>query len=101
MAPVAAPGDDDNIVPARASDSNPQEMTMNRPSLVQVALTGTLGLSLATLPVRIVDPVAGLVRVNDACGQATECFHNFNYICSTFHEDWKDYKCSQGCTKEE
>jgi len=57
----------------------------------------TLGLSMLALPLRITDPRDGLIRVNEACGQATECYISNNYICSTYHSDYKDYKCSQGC----
>jgi hypothetical protein len=48
-------------------------------------------------PVRFVDPREGLVRVNEACGQATECETANFKICSAHHQDWKDFKCSKGC----
>lgn len=43
---------------------------------------------------------SGLVTVNKACGQATECFKQDNYICSTHHDDYMDYACTAGCSKE-
>lgn len=39
----------------------------------------------------------GIVRLNQACGQATECVKQYNYICSTHNSDYEDYACSQGC----
>lgn len=40
------------------------------------------------------------IRLNDACGQATECQSATTYICSTYHNDYKDYRCSKGCDTE-
>jgi hypothetical protein len=40
-----------------------------------------------------------LVRLSGACAQATECITQLNRICSTFHNDYKDYACSKGCPK--
>jgi hypothetical protein len=37
------------------------------------------------------------ITANDACGQATECLFATQYICSTYHQDYKDYKCTKGC----
>lgn len=38
-----------------------------------------------------------VVRVNDACGQATECTRSSNKICSTHNGDYEGYACSKGC----
>lgn len=42
-----------------------------------------------------------LLRLNTACGQATECVYQRQYICSTFNQDWQDYKCSANCGADE
>lgn len=39
----------------------------------------------------------GVFRLQEACGQATECAAASNYICSTTHGDYKEYRCSKGC----
>lgn len=39
----------------------------------------------------------GVFRLQEACGQASECAANSNYICSTTHSDYKEYRCSKGC----
>lgn len=36
-------------------------------------------------------------RLQEACGQATECAASSNYICSTGNNDHKEYRCSRGC----
>ncbi len=38
-----------------------------------------------------------MFRLQEACGQATECRQDSYYICSTVREDHKGYKCSEGC----
>jgi hypothetical protein len=43
------------------------------------------------------DPGDPVFRLQQACGQATECEVSANYICSTAHADHKGYKCSRGC----
>lgn len=69
-----------------------------RRTLRQLGLAGSLGAVALMLPLRLEQGVtATRVRVNDACGQATECTRASDYICSTFNQDWQDYKCSQGC----
>jgi len=69
-------------------------------------LLGSLALGAVFVPATIdwntlsADPLsgsAGIVRLNQACGQATECVKSYNYICSTTNKDWEGYKCSQGC----
>lgn len=40
-----------------------------------------------------------LIRLNDACGQATSCKAANNYICSTIHNDYNHYACETGCDK--
>ena len=73
---------------------------MNARSMTQL-VAGSIGVALLALPVRITaDPAKGIIRVNDACGQATECHKQNAYICSTFHQDWKDYECTKGCAAE-
>jgi hypothetical protein len=42
-----------------------------------------------------------VVRVNTACAQATSCAPQLNYICSTYHSDYQNYKCATGCSKQE
>lgn len=37
-----------------------------------------------------------MVRVNEACGQATECRYAINYIC-VGNQDHEDYRCSSEC----
>lgn len=45
----------------------------------------------------IIDGAADeVVRVNEACGQATECRYSINYIC-VGNQDHEDYRCSAGC----
>jgi hypothetical protein len=39
----------------------------------------------------------GVFRLQEACGQASECAAASNYICSTTHNDYKEYRCSKGC----
>ena len=39
----------------------------------------------------------GVFRLQEACGQATECVSASNYICSTANADHKEYRCSRGC----
>lgn len=36
-------------------------------------------------------------RLQEACGQATECEAATNYVCSTANQDHIGYKCSKGC----
>lgn len=60
------------------------------------------GFAAAILGAALLVPVpiglsGGVVRVNDACGQATECKRARDYICSTEHQDWQDYQCTKGC----
>lgn len=38
-----------------------------------------------------------VVRLNDACGQATSCVYMRNYICSTFDGNVVNYNCNTGC----
>lgn len=39
----------------------------------------------------------GLFRLQEACGQASECHYKQNYICSTRHADHPNYECTAGC----
>jgi hypothetical protein len=52
--------------------------------------------SAAAAPVTF-SPSDGVFRLQQACGQATECEASSNYICSTSHNDYKEYRCSKGC----
>jgi hypothetical protein len=38
-----------------------------------------------------------LIRLNDACGQATSCRAASTYICSTHNQDHMNYTCNTGC----
>jgi hypothetical protein len=42
----------------------------------------------------------GVFRLQEACGQASECAASSNYICSTTHSDYKEYRCSKGCDQQ-
>jgi hypothetical protein len=42
----------------------------------------------------------GVVRLNEACGQATACEVSSAHICSKADGDKLGYKCTKGCTKE-
>ena len=57
-----------------------------------------IAVSAAAAPVTF-DGNDGLFRLQAACGQATECAAASNYICSTTHNDYKEYRCSKGCEK--
>jgi hypothetical protein len=41
-----------------------------------------------------------VIRVNDACGQATSCIVDARFICSTYHQDYPGYACATGCGKD-
>ena len=56
--------------------------------------------SAASAPVTF-SPSDGVFRLQQACGQATECVTSNNYICSTANSDHKDYRCSKGCETAE
>lgn len=64
---------------------------------VKLGIAGSFGIALLALPLRLADPAKGLIRVNDACGQATECEKAEKYICSQKEEDKKEHKCKAGC----
>lgn len=57
---------------------------------------GAIAASAATLPVTF-SAGDGVFRLQEACGQASECAASSNYICSTTHSDYKEYRCSKGC----
>lgn len=59
---------------------------------------GAIAMSAAAAPVTF-DGSDGLFRLQSACGQASECAASSNYICSTIHNDYKEYRCSKGCEK--
>ncbi len=45
----------------------------------------------------LADGPGSLIRLNDACGQATSCRRAGGYICSTHNQDHPDYTCNTGC----
>jgi hypothetical protein len=57
---------------------------------------GAIGISAAAAPVTF-DADDGVFRLQAACGQATECAFATGYICSTTHNDYREYRCSKGC----
>lgn len=70
----------------------------------RIALAGSIGAFVAVFvpyqvrPEVLVGAEAGaLVRLNDACGQATSCAPLRNYICSTYRSDYQHYVCNSGC----
>jgi hypothetical protein len=60
-------------------------------------IAGALGIFLIAIPLQMTDPASGLIRVNEACGQATSCEKKIDYICSQKDGDRIDYKCKSGC----
>lgn len=48
----------------------------------------------------LADGPGALVKLNDACGQATSCRAATSYICSTSHQDHMNYACYTGCQIE-
>lgn len=70
---------------------------MQERAVVRFAFAACAAGVLVALPLRLTSAGEGFVRVNDACGQATECYRQDHFICSTVHKDWEDYKCTQGC----
>lgn len=45
--------------------------------------------------------ISKVVRVNDACGQATSCAPRAGYICSTVRADYMHYTCNTGCANND
>jgi hypothetical protein len=43
------------------------------------------------------DASSGSLRLQQACGQATSCIENYNYLCSTYHGDRDNMACATGC----
>jgi hypothetical protein len=66
----------------------------------RMMLAGSLTALAALAPVTLrFDDGLRVVRLNEACGQATECERSTSaYICSTYHGDHQGYRCSKGCT---
>jgi hypothetical protein len=63
-------------------------------------ITAIATIILLATPVSVTGPAGGFVRVNNACGQATECTPTaIPYIYSTIHGDHRNDKCSRGCDK--
>ena len=56
-----------------------------------------LALSGAAAPVTF-NADEGVFRLQEACGQATECYKAYNFICVGLTEH-RDYQCSKGCEK--
>lgn len=48
----------------------------------------------------LADGSGSLIRLNDACGQATSCRAASTYICSTHNQDHMGYACATGCDNE-
>ena len=73
--------------------------TLLSKSLIVAGIAG----GVLALPIEVVRPSGGgpIVRLAEACGQATECLYTQKYICSTYNKDWDDYKCTKGCGAEE
>lgn len=70
--------------------------TLLSKTLVAVGIAG----SALVLPLSVGGSSSGgmVVRVNNACSQATECHvTEMPYICSTYHGDWEYYYCTKGC----
>jgi hypothetical protein len=71
---------------------------MRKPLIV----AGAMAMAAILAPVQITPAalVAGdgdLIRLNTACGQATSCRPQTNYLCSTLRADWPHYTCNTGC----
>lgn len=66
----------------------------------RLMLSGALTAAALLAPVTLrFDDGMRVVRLNQACGQATECERATSaYICSTYHHDYQGYRCSKGCT---
>jgi hypothetical protein len=61
-------------------------------------MTGLSAIALAAAIAPLTfDADDGVFRLQEACGQATECAAASNYICSTANADHKEYRCSRGC----
>lgn len=41
--------------------------------------------------------LSDIVRLNEACAQATECKAADDFLCSTHNGNERDYACTQGC----
>lgn len=65
--------------------------------VLKILSGGVLAAALAFAPVSVAPAADGFIRVNEACGQATSCYTASQYICSTFHQDWVNYRCATGC----
>lgn len=67
---------------------------------IGVAVTAMLALPFGLRPNAL---LAGgdFIVANDAQCQATECTKEDFKICSTFHADWIDFRCSKGCNAQD
>jgi hypothetical protein len=65
----------------------------------RLMMSGVLTAAALLAPVTLrFDDGMRVVRLNQACGQATECERStIIYICSTYHADHQGYKCTKGC----
>jgi hypothetical protein len=71
-------------------------MTTTKRLMLSGALTALAALTPVTLRL---DDGMRIVRLNEACGQATECERATSvWICSTYHQDHQGYRCSKNCT---
>jgi hypothetical protein len=67
----------------------------------RLMLAGALTSLAALAPVTIsFDQGMRVVRLNQACGQATECLAATSFICSTHNGDHIGYRCSKGCDNQ-
>lgn len=65
----------------------------------RLILSGALAAALLAPVTLRFDDGMRVVRLNQACGQATECERSTSaYICSTYHQDYQGFRCSKGCT---
>lgn len=74
----------------------------------RIVLAGSAGASLAVFAPFQVRPevligadTGALIKLNDACGQATSCAPLRGYICSTIRNDYENYTCNTGCKTNE
>lgn len=51
----------------------------------------------SAVPLTVGSSVIAPVELAGACGQASSCKKQYDYICSTYHSDYQDYTCNTGC----
>lgn len=65
-------------------------------TIKKLLAASAIALSAAAAPVTF-SADEGVFRLQQACGQATECAAASNYICLGDRMDYKEYRCSKGC----